>query len=44
MNTYPITTIEGSENPELGQEFVDYVLADGQDALSEAGFLAPGGE
>ncbi|MGY5764745.1 molybdate ABC transporter substrate-binding protein [Brachybacterium sp. DNPG3] len=42
VNTYPITTIEGSENAELGQEFVAYVLGDGQTALSDAGFLAPG--
>ena len=39
VNTYPITTVDGSANPELGQEFVDLVTGEeGQQVLAEHGF------
>ena len=39
VNTYPITTVDGSANPELAQEFVDLVTGeDGQQVLAEHGF------
>ncbi|WP_122941535.1 molybdate ABC transporter substrate-binding protein [Brachybacterium sp. EE-P12] len=39
VNTYPITTVDGSTNPELGQEFVDLVTGEeGQQVLAEHGF------
>ena len=38
VNTYPITTVDGSANPELGQEFVDLVTGEeGQQVLAEHG-------
>lgn len=42
VNTYPITTLEDSENAELANEFVDFVLSvEGQGVLANAGFAAP---
>ncbi|SLN01251.1 Molybdenum ABC transporter, periplasmic molybdenum-binding protein ModA (TC 3.A.1.8.1) [Corynebacterium xerosis] len=39
VNTYPITTVKGSAQPELGQEFVDLVTGEsGQQMLGEYGF------
>jgi molybdate transport system substrate-binding protein len=39
VNTYPITTIKDSSEPELAREFVDLVLSDaGQSVLRDAGF------
>ena len=39
VNTYPITTVDGSANPELAQEFVDLVTGEeGQQVLAEHGF------
>lgn len=39
VNTYPITTVDGSASPELGQEFVDLVTGDeGQEVLAGYGF------
>lgn len=41
VNTYPITTVEGSEQRELAQQFVELVLSEaGQAVLREAGFAA----
>lgn len=41
VNTYPITTVNGSENAELGQTFIDAVLAEsGQEILNGYGFSA----
>lgn len=43
VNTYPITTVEDSAQPELGQEFVDLVTGEtGQQVLGEHGFGDPG--
>ena len=42
VNTYPITTIRGSDEDDLAQQFVDLVLgAQGQQVLQDAGFGAP---
>lgn len=42
VNTYPITTVTGTDEEELAQQFVDLVLsADGQSVLADAGFGAP---
>ncbi|WP_062950550.1 molybdate ABC transporter substrate-binding protein [Brachybacterium sp. sponge] len=39
VNTYPITTVDGSANPELGQEFVDLVTGEeGREILAGYGF------
>src|SRR5699024_1141842 len=39
VNVYPITTVEGAEHAELGQEFVDLVGGEvGQSILDEYGF------
>ena len=39
VNIYPITTVKGTENAELGQEFVDLVRReDGQELLAGYGF------
>jgi molybdate transport system substrate-binding protein len=39
---YPIAALEQSEEPDLAQEFVDFVLStNGQEALSSAGFGTP---
>lgn len=39
VNTYPLTTVEGSAAPELGDEFVELVLGEqGQETLAEHGF------
>lgn len=39
VNTYPITTVEGSDQQELAQQFVELVLSDaGQAVLRDAGF------
>ena len=39
VNTYPITTVDGAANPELGQEFVDLVTGEqGQETLAGYGF------
>ena len=39
VNVYPIATVAGSENADLGQEFVDLVLSDaGQAILQDLGF------
>ncbi len=39
--TYPIAVVNGSEEADLAQGFVDYVLGDGQQTLAEYGFLPP---
>jgi len=39
--TYPIAVVTGSEEADLAQGFVDYVLDDGQQTLAEYGFLPP---
>jgi molybdate transport system substrate-binding protein len=36
--TYPIAVVTGSEEADLAQRFVDYVLGDGQRTLAEHGF------
>ncbi|MDO9454669.1 molybdate ABC transporter substrate-binding protein [Nocardioides sp.] len=42
VNTYPITTVEDSDESDLAQEFVELVLSDsGQKVLTDAGFGAP---
>jgi molybdate transport system substrate-binding protein len=42
VNTYPITTVKGSENADLAEEFTAFVLgAEGQALLAEAGFAKP---
>lgn len=39
VNTYSITTVDGSANPQLGQEFVDLVTGEeGQEVLAGYGF------
>ena len=37
--TYPIAVVKGSQEADLAQQFVDYVLGDGQQTLDEYGFL-----
>ena len=37
--TYPIAVVSGSEEADLAQRFVDYVLGGGQQTLAEYGFL-----
>jgi molybdate transport system substrate-binding protein len=37
--TYPIAVVTGTEEADLAQGFVDYVLGDGQQTLAEYGFL-----
>ena len=37
--TYPIAVVTGTEEADLAQGFVDYVLGDGQQVLAEYGFL-----
>jgi molybdate transport system substrate-binding protein len=37
--TYPIAVVTGSEEADLAQRFVDYVLVDGQQTLAGYGFL-----
>jgi len=39
--TYPIAVVTGTEEADLAQRFVDYVLGDGQQTLAEYGFLPP---
>ena len=39
--TYPIAVVNGSQEADLAQGFVDYVLGDGQQTLTEYGFLPP---
>lgn len=42
VNDYPITTVAGSDEPELARAFVDLVLGEeGREVLAEAGFGAP---
>lgn len=42
VNTYPISTIDGSDDADLAQEFVDLVLSEtGQKVLTDAGFSQP---
>jgi molybdate transport system substrate-binding protein len=42
VNTYPIAVLRDSDNPELAQTFVDFVLGEaGQSALAQAGFTTP---
>jgi molybdate transport system substrate-binding protein len=36
--TYPIGVVSGSEEPDLAQRFVDYVLSEGQQTLADYGF------
>ena len=36
--TYPIAVVSGSEEADLAQRFVDYVLGPGQQTLAEYGF------
>ncbi len=39
VNTYPLTTVKGSQHAELGQDFVDLVLSEaGQSVLADHGF------
>ena len=43
--TYPIATLSDSSNPDLAQQFVDYVLAPaGQQVLEKYGFSASSGQ
>jgi molybdate transport system substrate-binding protein len=37
--TYPIAVVTGSQEADLAQRFVDYVLGDGQQTLADYGFL-----
>jgi molybdate transport system substrate-binding protein len=37
--TYPIAVVAGSQEADLAQRFVDYVLGDGQQTLADYGFL-----
>ena len=37
--TYPIAVVSGSEEADLARQFVEYVLADGQQTLARYGFL-----
>lgn len=39
--TYPIAVVNGSQEANVAQSFVDYVLGDGQQILAEYGFLPP---
>ena len=39
--TYPIAVVNGTQEADLAQGFVDYVLGDGQQTLAEYGFLPP---
>ena len=42
MATYPIGTVQASQNPDLAAAFEDYVLAPtGQADLASFGFLPP---
>jgi molybdate transport system substrate-binding protein len=42
VNTYPIATVEGTDESELAQEFIDLVLGDtGRQLLTDAGFGRP---
>jgi molybdate transport system substrate-binding protein len=42
VNTYPIAPVEGSDEADLAQEFVDLVLGEtGQSILQDAGFAQP---
>ncbi len=42
VNTYPIAALAGSKNPDVAQEFTDYVTGpEGQAVLAAAGFGAP---
>ncbi|AXK45287.1 molybdate ABC transporter substrate-binding protein [Brachybacterium saurashtrense] len=42
VNLYPISTVEGAAQPELGQEFVDLVTSpEGQQVLAAHGFGGP---
>jgi molybdate transport system substrate-binding protein len=38
---YPIAVVNGSQEADLAQRFVEYVLGDGQQTLAEYGFLLP---
>ena len=38
--TYPIAVVAGSKEADLAQEFVDYVLGEGQKTLTDYGFLS----
>jgi len=37
--TYPIAVVSGSEEADLAQRFVDYILGEGQQTLADYGFL-----
>ena len=37
--TYPIAVVAGSQEADLAQRFVDYVLGEGQQTLADYGFL-----
>ncbi len=39
--TYPIAVVNGSEEADLAQRFIDYVLGEGQRTLAAYGFLPP---
>jgi molybdate transport system substrate-binding protein len=39
--TYPIAVVNGTQEADLAQGFVDYVTGDGQQTLAEYGFLPP---
>ena len=42
MNTYPIAPVDGTDEADLAQEFVEFVLGDtGQGILADAGFGPP---
>lgn len=39
--TYPIAVVKGTQEADLAQGFIDFVLGDGQRTLAEYGFLPP---
>lgn len=42
VNLYPIAPIAGAENPELSQQFIEFILSDdARDVFADAGFAAP---
>ena len=41
LATYPIAVVIGSQEADLAQNFVDYVLGDGRRTLAGYGFLPP---
>ena len=42
VNTYPISTIDGTDEADLAREFIEMVLSEtGQKVLTDAGFIRP---